>query len=233
MMRGLTLVTLIALAGCAAGPKDHARFIVGANAISDYVVAVQSVEEMRFTGIVRQRFDFSCGSAALATLMRYHYGYNVREDNAFRGMWNRGDQAQIRRLGFSLLDMKSWLGSRGLRADGYKVSLDDIAKTGLPGIALISVRGYRHFVVIKGVRGSEVLIGDPSTGLTVMPRKDFLAVWNGIYFIINDEQPLGKDQFNKASAWGAFARAPIHAPFSDPVSLQALSITAPFYGDIS
>lgn len=206
---------------------------MGASPIGDYAIRLQSVQDMRFAQIVRQRFDFSCGSAALATLLRYHYGFNVREDNAFRGMWARGDQAQIRRLGFSLLDMKSWLGSRGLRADGYKVSLDDIEETQLPGIALISVRNYRHFVVVKGVRGNEVLVGDPSTGLTVMPRADFQAVWNGVYFILNDEQPEGKTRFNRSREWAAFARSPIYAPFSDPLSLQALSITAPFYGDIS
>jgi predicted double-glycine peptidase len=232
-MRGLILMTLAALTGCAAGPKNHSRFILGASAISDYSINIRSVEELRFSGVVRQRFDFSCGSAALATLLRYHYGYNVREDNAFRGMWNRGDQAQIRRLGFSLFDMKAWLASRGLRADGYKVSLEEIENARLPGIALISVRNYRHFVVIKGVRGKEVLVGDPSTGLSVIPRKEFLGIWNGIYFILNDEQPQGKSQFNKSGEWGGLARAPTYAPFSDPLSLQALSITAPFYGDIS
>ena len=233
MRLGIALASLAALAGCAAGDRGTARFIMGSSPVCDYAIRVSSVEDMRFAGIVRQRFDFSCGSAALATLLRYHYGFNVREDNAFRGMWTRGDQDQIRRLGFSLLDMKSWLGSRGLRADGYKVSLDDIARTQLPGIALISVRNYRHFVVVKGVRNNEVLVGDPSSGITVMPRKDFLAIWNGVYFILNDEQPLGKRHFNKSREWTAFARSPVYAPFSDPVSLQALSITAPFYGDIS
>jgi predicted double-glycine peptidase len=233
MRLGIALASLAALSGCAAGDKDTARFIMGSSPVGDYAIRVSSVEDMRFAGIVRQRFDFSCGSAALATLLRYHYGFNVREDNAFRGMWTRGDQDQIRRLGFSLLDMKSWLGSRGLRADGYKVSLDDIARTQLPGIALISLRNYRHFVVVKGVRNNEVLVGDPSSGITVMPRKDFLAIWNGVYFILNDEQPLGKRHFNKSREWTAFARSPVYGPFSDPVSLQALSITAPFYGDIS
>ncbi|MEJ5976713.1 C39 family peptidase [Novosphingobium sp. PS1R-30] len=233
-MRGLLLVALAgALAGCATGPRDQVRFFVSAAPVGDYSVALRSVEDMRFTGIVRQRFDFSCGSAALATLLRYHYNFNVREDNAFRGMWARGDQAQIRRLGFSLLDMKSWLASRGLQADGYKVSLEDVEKTGLPGIALISIKNYRHFVVVKGIRGDEVLVGDPSSGLTAMPRKEFLTVWNGVYFILNDEQLQAKTRFNRNGEWVSFARAPVGRPFSEPLSLQALSLTAPFYGDIS
>ncbi len=36
--------------------------------------AVVSVKEARFTTTQRQQFDFSCGSAAVATLLTHHYG---------------------------------------------------------------------------------------------------------------------------------------------------------------
>lgn len=223
------------LAACAGDVSRPPRFIAtsGAGPVGDFHVPVQSIAERRFAGIVRQQFDFSCGSAALATLLRYHYDFDVREDVAFRGMWLRGDREQIRRLGFSLLDMKRWLASRGLRADGYKVPLAKVQETGVPGIALIAIRNYRHFVVVKGVRADEVLLGDPSTGLSVMPRAEFERAWNGIYFVLADDQKLAKTRFNRDAQWLAFARSPIGGRFSDPVSQQALSITAPFYGDIS
>ncbi|MBW6531252.1 C39 family peptidase [Sphingomonas sp. RRHST34] len=228
------LLTLGA-AACAGEVAPGSRFVGGAGAgpVGDYRVPVRSMAERRFDGIVRQRYDFSCGSAALATLLRYHYDLDVREDLAFRGMWLRGDQPQIRRLGFSLLDMKRWLASRGLRADGYKVTLDKVRQTGVPGIALIAIRDYRHFVVVKGVSAREVLLGDPSSGVTVMPRAAFEQAWNGIYFVLADDQPLAKTRFNREAQWLAYARAPIGGRFSDPVSQQALSITAPSYGDIS
>jgi uncharacterized protein len=227
------LLLTVALTGCASSLGGSPRMIAAGGPVGDYVLPVKTVSDRKFDGIVRQRFDFSCGSAALATLLRYHYDFDVKEDNAFRGMWARGDQAQIRRLGFSLLDMKRWLASRGLAADGYKVSLDTVMKTGVPGIALISIKNYRHFVVVKGVREDEVLLGDPSTGLTVMSRKEFQASWNGILFVLSDDQALAKERFNQASQWAAYVRAPIGSRFSDPLSQQALSLTAPTYGEIS
>ena len=223
------------LAACGGDVTRAPRFIgsAGAGPVGDLSVPVQSMAERRFIGIVRQQYDFSCGSAALATLLRFHYDFDVREDVAFRGMWLRGDREQIRRLGFSLLDMKRWLASRGLRADGYKVPLDKVRETGVPGIALIAIKNYRHFVVVKGVRQDEVLLGDPSSGVTVMPRAEFQRAWNGIYFVLADDQKLAKTRFNREAQWLAYGRSPIGGRFSDPVSQQALSITAPFFGDIS
>jgi len=231
--RAAFLLPLVTLAACGQSVSGTSRFIANVGPVGDYTLPVRSVADQRFAGIVRQRYDFSCGSAALATLLRYHYDFDVREDVAFRGMWARGDRAQIRRLGFSLLDMKRWLASRGLAADGYQFPLDKVASTGVPGIALIAVRNYRHFVVVKGVRGSEVLLGDPSAGLSVMSRRDFERAWNGVYFVLTDEQKLARSRFNRAAQWQAFARAPIGGVFADPVSQQALQLTAPFYGDIS
>ena len=227
-------LTAVLLAGCAAqlgaGPQVVATGLSGSG---DVALPVTSVQEARFTGVVRQRYDFSCGSAALATLLRYHYDFDVAEEQAFRGMWANGDRAQIRRVGFSLLDMKRWLASRGLQADGYKVDLDKVAETGIPGIALIAVKNYRHFVVVKGVRDKEVLLGDPSLGLSVVPRADFEKAWNGIYFVLSEDQDLARRNFDSDKQWASFARAPIGGGLSDPVSQQALMLTAPFYGDIS
>ena len=227
------LASPLLLCACAAEVAQGPRFVAPVGPVGDYRVPLSSVQEQRFSGVERQRFDFSCGSAALASLLRYHYGYDIHESNAFRGMWASGDQAQIRKVGFSLLDMKRWLASRGIKADGYKVALTEVEKTGVPGIALITIRNYRHFVVVKGVRRSEVLLGDPAAGLSVMPRAQFEAAWNGIYFVLGDDQPLAKRNFNRDAQWASFARAPVGEGFSDPVSQQALMLTAPFYGDIS
>ena len=224
---------LLAIAAGIGGASGAAAqsFMSGIGPVHDFNIPLQSVAERKFTTIVRQRFDFSCGSAALATLLRYHYGQNVGESDVFSGMWAKGDRAAIRKVGFSLLDMKRYLEAKNLRADGFKVSLDQIADTGIPGIALITVKDYRHFVVVKGVSKYEVLVGDPSTGLHALPRDEFERVWNGVYFVLNSEQEFGRKRFNAGAQWAAFSRAPIGGRFLDPLSIQALSLTAPFYRD--
>lgn len=221
---------LAALLPAAAAAQSPPSIMFGPSGITDYQAPVRSMEELKFAGVVRQRFDFSCGSAALATLLRL-YGDGHGEARAFKGMWAGGDQAQIRRLGFSLLDMKRYLEALGRSANGYKVTLEQIEKTGLPGIALIAPRGYRHFVVVLGVRDGEVLVGDPSLGLRVERADEFKRSWNGVYFAIDADLDRGRAAWNRDARWAAFPRAPVGSRFSDPLSIQALSLTAPFYRD--
>ena len=87
--------------------------------------------------------------------------------------------------------------------------------------------------MIKGIDQTHVLLGDPSAGLSIMPIDKFQAAWNGIYFVLGADQEQAKSTFNRASQWASYPRAPIGARFSDPVSQQALQLTAPSYGDIS
>lgn len=229
-MRSWPAFVLLACAVAPAGAQPN--FMSGASPLGDFTLPVETFLDRRFAEVIRQRYDFSCGSAALATLLRYGYGYRVREDDAFRGMWDEGDRDQIRRLGFSLLDMKRWLASEGLAADGYKVSLEEVAQTGLPGIVMVTTQGYRHFVVVKGITGSEVLLGDPSAGLSVMPRGEFEKAWNGVYFVLNGETDRGKQSFNRERQWRAFARAPANGIFTRPLSDQALALSTPFFRDL-
>ncbi|HEX4738362.1 MAG TPA: C39 family peptidase [Allosphingosinicella sp.] len=193
-----------------------------------YRVPVHSMEDMKFSTIIRQRYDFSCGSAALATLLRYHYDRALDEEATFRGMWAEGDRTQIRRLGFSLLDMKRYLASIGLASDGFKVSLDQIAKARVPGIALITINKYRHFVVVKGMTPAQILIGDPATGLRTISRAEFLKNWNGIYFVVNSETERGRAHFNTPFQWAQYPRIAPNSVFLRPLDQQALALTAPF-----
>ena len=104
-----------------------------------FSVPVSSLKESRFRTTARQQYDFSCGSAALSTLLTHHYGIKVSEQTVFEQMYRVGNQAKIRQQGFSLLDMKRYLDARGIRADGFQVGLDEIESAGVPGIALVNM----------------------------------------------------------------------------------------------
>ena len=203
--RAAALVLAIAAAAVPAGAGSIGLVVDG----GAFAAPAKSLKELRFRGVVKQRFDFSCGSAALATLLTYHYGRPTSETAAFLRMWENGEQERIREAGFSLLDMKLYLDSIGLAADGFKVSLDDIARVGLPVIALIETRGYKHFVVVKGLRENAVLVGDPALGLTATPRATFEASWNGIVLAIRDGPAAARASFNSPNAWPANPAAPL------------------------
>ncbi len=172
-------------------------------------VNVRSMKESHFRNTVKQKYDFSCGSAALATLLTYHYEDPVREQEVFDEMYNAGDKEKIKKEGFSMLDMRNFLEERGYSADGYKATLDQLAAVGVPAITLINIKGFKHFVVIKGVTTKEVLVGDPAMGSKIHPRAEFETMWNGVLFLIRSNRNLAYDNFNQKREWQTKERAPL------------------------
>jgi uncharacterized protein len=190
-------------------------------------VDLSTMLDRRYYTVVRQRYDFSCGSAALATLLHYHYGISASEETTFNGMWDHGDREAIRKAGFSLLDMKRYLETIKLEAQGFRVTLDQIAETRIPGIALTVTNGYRHFVVIKGVTETGVLIGDPARGLMRVDRAEFEKTWDGLFFVISDAREVGQRSFNRAGQWAAVSHAPIDGTLSRPLDFESIRMASP------
>lgn len=173
-----------------------------------YAVPAISLKEARYLATVRQQYDFSCGSAALSTLLTHHYQLPVTEQEVFEAMFVHGDKDKIRREGFSLLDMKRYLEGRGFHADGFEAPLDKLAEAGIPAIVLVNESGYNHFVVVKGMRAGRVLIGDPAAGTRAVGREAFEGMWtNRILFVIAaSPRPAS---FNASSDWKVARRAPL------------------------
>lgn len=174
----------------------------------DFKVHVVSMREARFQTIILQKYDYSCGSAAVASLLTYHYERPTTEDAVFKAMFSTGDQDKIQKEGFSLLDMKVHLARQGLVADGYKMTLDRLAKLGVPVITLINTGGYRHFVIIKGIRDDDIVLGDPAQGVIIVTREQFEPAWSGVVLVIKNEASRGKEHFNLAQDWHVRQKAP-------------------------
>lgn len=175
-----------------------------------FTIGVMSWRDIPFRTVVRQQYDYSCGSAAVATLLRYHYGVSVGEAEVFQSMFARGDQERIRQVGFSMLDMRTYLEGRGYGADGLRLSLDRLAALNTPAIALITHNNYRHFVVVKGVSADRVLVGDPTFGLQTYSRDEFEEIWNGVVLAIRrPPQGAAQPSYNLAEEWRPWAVAPL------------------------
>jgi len=172
---------------------------------------VVSLKEARFRTILRQQYDFSCGSAAVASLLTYHYERPVTEDVVFQAMWATGNQESIQRNGFSFLDMKNFLNGQKLKAEGYQMPLAKVERLGVPVITLITVNNYRHFVVIKGFDEDEVLMGDPVFGVQIVKKELFETLYSGTVLVITNEAKRGRAHFNMARDWRVRPKAPFGA----------------------
>lgn len=223
----LILLAAILWAGLISAGRADTMLVPTPNA--DLRIPIVSQQTARFLSTIKQEHDNSCGSAALATLLTYHYDFPVEEKPIFRSMYEKGNQESIRRDGFSLLDMKRYLEENGFRADGFRFSLDKLAEIGVPAITLVNDDGYRHFVVVKGVDRQYVLLGDPAKGTRAMSRARFEHDWNGIVFVIRNKRNIGAAHFNNKNEW----KLAVQAPMDDVLQRQgiatfALSLPGPY-----
>ena len=189
--------------------------------------SIETFRDQRYHNLVPQGYDFSCGAAALATVLKYEYGMNIKGENEiFRAMYAVGDQKAIRTRGFSLLDMKQFLGTIGYRGLGYKLKPEALFDLRVPVIVLLNVGGYEHFVVLRKVNPDYVYVADPALGNRMMTIESFLNDWEqqAVFAVVGPgyipdnplavlEKPLGTKE-----------EARILIPQINPLTLQQMSI---------
>jgi uncharacterized protein len=142
---------------------------------------VKSLLEMRRENVVIQKWDLSCGAAALATLLEYQHGDPVSEREVVKGLIQREEYLKNpemvkERQGFSLLDLKRYVDRRGYAGIGYgKLTLKDLIERA-PILIPVQTNGYPHFVIFRGVMGNRVLLADPAWGNRTMTKEIRLRV---------------------------------------------------------
>lgn len=182
------------------------------------VTPVKSLLEMRHDRVVIQKWDISCGAAALATVLNYQHGDPISEREIAMSLIEREEYlAQpllVRaRHGFSLLDLKRFVDQRGYQGIGYgSLEFQDLIDLA-PILIPVDVGGYPHFVVFRGMRGNRVLLADPAFGNRTMLVGKFQSVWI-------EYAEFGKVGFVVARADGSEAPNLLAPRASDFVSLR-------------
>ncbi|MBN2299431.1 MAG: C39 family peptidase [Deltaproteobacteria bacterium] len=169
--------------------NEASVYMSGMNTIIRYNHALTPITEIKEANLVKQQYDYSCGSAALATLLQFYLGEEVGEDEVINGLLVYGDQQLIEeRRAFSLLDMKRFVTVLGYNGVGYKAEIDDLIKLGMPAIIPIDVFEYVHFVVFKGVYEDHIFFADPSRGNISFTLSEFDQIWHeNIAFVVYPE----------------------------------------------
>jgi predicted double-glycine peptidase len=178
MKRGGPSVPSIARGGTSASVVLLAVALSLAALVAEAKRPVRSLAEIRYERVVMQKWDLSCGAAALATLLTYDLDDPVAEREVATAMLRRNEPLKVRAQGgFSLLDLQEYAEARGYEADGYgELSFMDLSNMA-PAIVPVHIHGYDHFVVFRGVREGDVLFADPAYGNRSLPIPEFDRVW--------------------------------------------------------
>jgi uncharacterized protein len=181
---------------------------------------VRSMRDIRYSHIVSQQFDYSCGAAALATLLKYGYGIDIPETELIRRMMVFSSPDIVVKNGFSMLDMKKFVETIGLRGRGFRVNTDALYHLQIPVMVLMNIDGYEHFVIVKHAENGRVFIADPALGNRILLEEDFSKTWNGLVFAVvgkpfREDSPLLQDNESLALKLraGALATGGATTPF--------------------
>jgi len=147
---------------------------------------VNPASELNKGHLVKQSYDFSCGSAALAIILNHYLGENFTERQVIQGLLHYGDESQIaKRQAFSLLDMKKFVKALGYQGEGYRGEIEDLETLTTPCIVPIKIMEYRHFVVFRGIYKGHIFLADPWRGDISFTYDQFLDAWyDKVIFVI-------------------------------------------------
>lgn len=169
------------------------------------VVVKKPVEQFEFHNVVHQAYDYSCGSAALTTILNEYLGHSLGERQVMEGLLRFGETKKIvKRRGFSLLDMKRLATALGYKSGGFKATFKDLATLKNPAVVPIHYAGFKHFVVLKKFANGHVYIADPAIGNISFTQKRFSQVWTkNVLFIIfpKDENKTQENSNLQLTDW--------------------------------
>ncbi len=156
---------------------------------------VMSWKDLRNQYVVMQQRDYSCGAAALATLLRYYWGDNVDELavlTEIEKMLTKDELKDRVQNGLSITDLRRVAVRMGYQATIGTLKLEQIKEAKIPVIVAIKPNDLNHFVVIRGFYGDWVYLADPIRGKIRIPTVKFADQWieNALLVVA----PRGKTQ---------------------------------------
>ncbi|WP_041658089.1 C39 family peptidase [Marinithermus hydrothermalis] len=177
---------------------------------------------LRYTHVIGQADWYTCGAAAVATLLMYYYGDPATESEILEVAIKETERSGKDPLkGLTALSLKRYLERKGYRVRAYRVDLEELAdyfrQGGLPVIGHVT-RPQLHFLMIARI--VDPPIGAPRRSL-LGPTDQALVTEKGFSGVILLAVPKTKTQLKEAKALQAKELAWAKAELSRLAALRA------------
>jgi len=165
------------------------------NSVGDELKTIEPPTDISNHQIITFKDDLSCGSAALATILKFSFDLDVNEQNVIKGLVKYGDKETIEKKdAFSFYDMKYFLAAIGYTGTGYIIEgtispkqfrEDDFDSIRNRAIIPIVIDGYAHLTVYRSFDNQLVYLGSPLYGNICMSFDDLrkVIIKNSIFII--------------------------------------------------
>lgn len=145
--------------------------LLAINRLESIEVPVKSWIEIKNHNLVRQEYDYSCGSASIGTVLKYFFNDNVSEREVLdfvlkkKGV-DKPDKSKLegKDLTLSFYDLKEFAEGRNYKVFGLALDMETLKKLKVPAIVFVNIRRKEHFTVYKGMDERFVYLADPSFG---------------------------------------------------------------------
>lgn len=141
---------------------------------------IESWRDLQTKHVVMQRRDYSCGAAALATILRYGWGEDVDEADTLRALNQLLSPAEIAdriQNGFTMYDLRRLAYALGYETAVGRLTIDDLAGSKIPLLVALRLKEFDHFVVVRGIADGRVYLADPIRGNLRVPVAEFQSQW--------------------------------------------------------
>ena len=136
---------------------------------------------MRDAGLVRQSREYSCGAAALATLLNTLRDDALTEGDLLDVLSIKADDITLppdwRDVGMSFATLAGLADYFGRDATGIEIQGPQLLLLKTPAIAFLPNSHPPHFTVIRSVGHRYVTLADPGWGNRRLRRRDFMQLW--------------------------------------------------------
>ncbi len=136
-------------------------------------IPVTHWKALRDRNIEKQDEDYSCGSAAVATILRSFYHEQVTEKDILAHVIKMGEDGTA-----SFADLEKAVAHYGFKAIGLSVSFEQLMQLKIPALVYLQYREKEHFSVVRGIADDgRVRLGDPSWGNRTFSSYQFSRMW--------------------------------------------------------
>ncbi len=141
---------------------------------------VWSWQQLKERNVVMQQRDYSCGAAALATVLKYHLGDSVTEDQVLGVLDHLLTLEEVRdriENGLAMSDLRKAAVKMGYQAAVAKLSVSKLLESKTPLVVGITEKEFKHFVVYRGTDHFYVYLADPIRGNLRIRINEFAEQW--------------------------------------------------------
>jgi ABC-type bacteriocin/lantibiotic exporter with double-glycine peptidase domain len=171
-MRRRKFLALLALTGiliCVTGFIVVILFLQTPDISNKIEVWMMHADYLGSEGVLLQTKRNNCGSSALKMIFdHYHVSSSLQEIEGQVGLTDKGS---------SMLALKEMAEVKGLKAVGWRLTLEDLIHSAFPSILFVN---RDHYVVADSVSASgDIYLRDPAIGKIRIAKQKLHRIWEG------------------------------------------------------